>query len=113
MLPQVHSSSTLLTLSGTSLISNDSNTTCVQPMGSGSGSSPSARGVAEMKRSEGNVEKRYKYFMSPYKKFAKFKGVPTPAKFPLPSSSSCTMEDPSPRRPSLKRMKTRRIGIEQ
>jgi len=95
MLPQVHSSSTLLTLSGTSLISNDSNTTYVQPigsgsgpMGSGSGSSPSVRGVAEMKRSEGNVEKRYKYFMSPYKKFAKFKGVPTPAKFPLPSSSS-------------------------
>ena len=41
-----------------------------------------------MNRSEGNVEKRYKYFMSPYKKFAKFKGVPTPAKFPLPSSSS-------------------------
>ena len=57
-------------------------------MGSGSGSSPSVRGVAEMKRSEGNVEKRYKYFMSPYKKFAKFKGVPTPAKFPLQSSSS-------------------------
>ena len=41
-----------------------------------------------MNRSEGNVEKRYKYFMSPYKKFAKFKGVPTPAKFPIPSSSS-------------------------
>jgi len=88
MIPQVHSSSTLLTLSGTSLISNDSNTTYVQPIGSGPGSSPSVRGVAEMGNGEGNTEKRYKYFMSPYKKFAKFKGVPTPAKFPLPSSSS-------------------------
>ena len=29
----------------------------------------------------------YHYFTSPYKKFSKFQGVPTPAKFPLNTGS--------------------------
>ena len=34
---------------------------------------------------ENSAKVTYQYFTSPYKKFSKFQGVPTPAKFPLNS----------------------------
>lgn len=40
------------------------------------------------KQEEKSAKVAYQYFTSPYKKFSKFQGVPTPAKFPLNSSSS-------------------------
>ena len=79
-LPQVQAqaSSTLLTLSGSTILSTDSST-CMLPIGSeGQGG----------KQEEKSAKVAYQYFTSPYKKFSKFQGVPTPAKFPLNSSSS-------------------------
>ena len=78
-LPTVQSkaSSTLLTLSGSTLLSSDSSTSML-PIGS-----EGQEGKQVEKEKGGKIA--YHYFTSPYKKFSKFQGVPTPAKFPLNS----------------------------
>lgn len=74
---QTQASSTLLTLSGSTILSTDSST-CMLPIGS--------EGQAG-KQEEKSAKVAYQYFTSPYKKFSKFQGVPTPAKFPLNSGA--------------------------
>jgi len=81
-------SSTLLSLSGTSVLSTDS-TSSVMPIGAetGKGSqghSSSHQGSSKQVKTATN----YQLFMSPYKRFSKFSGVPTQARFPLKHSLS-------------------------
>jgi len=71
---QSASSTTLMSLSGTSLVSNDS-TSYVVPIGTDRGQPEETKQAPAMTG--------YQYFTSPYKRFSKFQGVPTPAKFPL------------------------------
>ena len=74
---QTKASSTLLTLSGSTLLSSDSSTS-MMPIGS------EGQGGKQLEKEKGG-KIAYQYFTSPYKKFSKFQGVPTPAKFPLNS----------------------------
>ena len=92
-------SSTLLTLSGTSLNSGSGDSAgCVMPIGSETGygnqaPAPVAAGKGgkeEKRRGPAPAKVNYQLFTSPYKKFSKFQGVPTPARFPLPSANSAS-----------------------
>ena len=92
-------SSTLLTLSGTSLNSGSGDSaSCVMPIGSETGygnqaPAPVAAGKGgkeEKRRGPAPAKVNYQLFTSPYKKFSKFQGVPTPARFPLPSANSAS-----------------------
>ena len=82
-------SSTLLSLSGTSVLSTESASSFL-PIGAETGkvskvhSSGSQQGAAKQVKTATN----YQLFMSPYKRFSKFSGVPTQAKFPLKNSLS-------------------------
>ena len=80
-IPPSPTSSTLLSLSGTSVLSTDS-VNSVLPIGSDTGKG--SQGLPKQAKAGTN----YQLFMSPYKKFSKFSGVPTPARFPLKNSLS-------------------------
>jgi len=88
-LPPPHqklSASTLMSLSGTSLISSDSSSTLPNPIGPDVRRGGSVTGGPEKKQPPPRAN--YHFFTSPYKKFSKFQGVPTPATFPLNISQS-------------------------
>ena len=80
-IPPSPASSTLLSLSGSSVLSTDS-VNSVLPIGSETGKG--SQGLPKQAKAATN----YQLFMSPYKKFSKFSGVPTPARFPLKNSLS-------------------------
>ena len=89
-LPPSPASSTLLSLSGTSLLSTDSSSTYMMPIGSVAPPAPAEVPINPVNKKLTNTitDQKFKYFTSPYKKFSKFQGVPTPAKFPLNSVSA-------------------------
>ena len=81
---QTASNPSLMSLSGTSLLSTDSSSYVnVVPIGSDVGINKGTSGGEAIKQKTPVRATHYQYFTSPYKKFSKFKGVPTPAKFPL------------------------------
>ena len=80
-IPPSPASSTLLSLSGTSVLSTDS-VNSVLPIGSET--VKGSQGLTKTAKAATN----YQLFKSPYKKFSKFSGVPTPARFPLKNSLS-------------------------
>ena len=82
-------SSTLLSLSGTSVLSTES-ASSVLPIGAetGKGSKVHSSGSHQGSAKQVKTATNYQLFMSPYKRFSKFSGVPTQAKFPLKNSLS-------------------------
>ena len=92
-LPTSPVSSTLLSLSGTSFLSTDSSAS-VLPIGAEAGRGPHPHSGSQPQPSTSvtpgtskdatrKTPTNYQIFMSPYKRFSKFSGTPTPARFPL------------------------------
>lgn len=81
-------SSTLLSLSGTSVLSTES-ASSVLPIGAETGKGSRGHSTGHQGSSKQvNAATNYQLFMSPYKRFSKFSGVPTQARFPLKHSLS-------------------------
>ena len=79
--------STLLSLSGTSVHSTEL-ANSVMPIGSETGKGLQGHCSKQSSTKQVKTPTNYQVFMSPYKRFSKFSGVPTPARFPLKNSTS-------------------------